>query len=100
MVDWNKAITLAVRTGKVTLGFKETIDVIRSGKAQIAIFAINLSEENKRKLQFNAKSSNIPTHQYEGTSIDLGAVCGKPFTVSAMAVREPGDSDILKYGEQ
>jgi large subunit ribosomal protein L30e len=100
MVDWNKAITLAVRTGKVTLGFKETIDVIRSGKAQIAIFAINLPEENKRKLQFNAKSASIPTHQYEGTSIDLGAVCGKPFTVSAMAVREPGDSDILKYGEQ
>jgi len=32
-------------------------------------------------------------------SIDLGAVCGKPFMVSALAIREPGDSDILKLAE-
>jgi len=96
MIDWNKAIALAVKTGKVTFGFKETIDAIRGSKAKIAVFATNLPEERKRKLQFTAKSSNIPLHQYEGSSIDLGVICSKPFTVSALAVREPGDSDILK----
>lgn len=100
MIDWNKAIALAVKTGKVTFGFKETIDALRGGKAQIAVFATNLPEERKRKLQFTAKSSGIPLHQYEGSSIDLGVICSKPFTVSALAVREPGDSDILKQGEQ
>jgi large subunit ribosomal protein L30e len=100
MIDWNKSIALAVRTGKVTFGFKETIDAIRGGKAKIAVFASNLPEEKKRRLQFTAKSSSIPLHQYGGSSIDLGVICSKPFTVSTLAVREPGDSDILKQGGQ
>jgi large subunit ribosomal protein L30e len=40
--------------------------------------------------------SGVPLIVYEGTSLELGAVCGKPFTVSAMTIREAGDSDILK----
>jgi large subunit ribosomal protein L30e len=36
---------------------------------------------------------------YEGTSLDLGALCGKPFGVSAFVVREPGDSDIMTLVE-
>ena len=26
----------------------------------------------------------------------MAAVCGKPFVVSALSIREPGDSEILK----
>jgi large subunit ribosomal protein L30e len=36
---------------------------------------------------------------YRGTSLDLAAVCGKPFSVSALSIREPGDSEILKLME-
>jgi large subunit ribosomal protein L30e len=36
---------------------------------------------------------------YKGNRIDLGAVCGKPFKISALTIREPGDSDILKLTE-
>jgi large subunit ribosomal protein L30e len=36
---------------------------------------------------------------YNGTSLDLGAVCGKPFEVSALSIKEPGDSNILKIVE-
>jgi hypothetical protein len=32
--------------------------------------------------------------------LDLAAVCGKPFNVSALSIREPGDSDILKLVEK
>jgi hypothetical protein len=31
--------------------------------------------------------------------MDLAAACGKPFTVSALSIREPGDSEILKLTE-
>jgi large subunit ribosomal protein L30e len=33
---------------------------------------------------------------YKGTSTDLAMVCGKPFIISALTIRDPGDSDILK----
>ena len=29
---------------------------------------------------------------FQGSSVDLGSVCGKPFTVAAMVVTDPGDS--------
>ena len=45
---------------------------------------------------YYAKMSSIPVVIYKGTSIDLGMICGKPFMVSALTIREPGDSDILK----
>jgi hypothetical protein len=28
--------------------------------------------------------------------MDLASVCGKPFTISALTIREPGDSEILE----
>jgi hypothetical protein len=31
--------------------------------------------------------------------LDLAAVCGKPFTISALSIREPGDSEILELTE-
>jgi large subunit ribosomal protein L30e len=37
----------------------------------------------------------VKTHRYEGTNMELGALCGKPFSVSALAVIEKGSSNIL-----
>ena len=36
---------------------------------------------------------------YKGTSIDLAAVCNKLFIISALTIRETGDSEILKLTE-
>jgi ribosomal protein L30E len=36
---------------------------------------------------------------YEGSALDLAAVCGKPFSITALSIREPGDSEILKVME-
>jgi ribosomal protein L30E len=33
---------------------------------------------------------------YKGTSMDLAEVAGKLFIISALSIRESGDSDILK----
>jgi large subunit ribosomal protein L30e len=33
--------------------------------------------------------------KFEGSSIELGAVCGKPFSVNSLAVIEAGESKIL-----
>jgi large subunit ribosomal protein L30e len=96
MADLQKSISLAVKTGKVTFGYKETLEAVRGGKAKLIIAARNLPAEKRRELQSFSKISDTPLLQYEGSSISLGTVCGKPFTVSIMAVRDPGDSDILK----
>ena len=96
MADINKAIRLVVKTGKVTFGFKETLEALRGGKTKLVVYANNIPEEKKKRLQDFSKFYETPQLQYAGSGIDLGVVCGKPFNISAVAVKETGDSDILK----
>jgi large subunit ribosomal protein L30e len=63
------------------------------------IVASNCPDEIRKDLEYYCKLSNIPLITYRGSSIDLAAVCGKPFLVSALTIREPGDSEILRLVE-
>jgi len=99
VIDINKAIATTVRTGKVFLGAKNTIKNVRVRKVKLVIVAANCPENIRQDIEYYCRLSEIPLITYSGTSIELGAVCGKPFMVSALAIREPGDSDILKLAE-
>ena len=99
MIDVNKAITTTVKTGKVLFGSQSAINNARIGKAKMIIVAANCPEKTREDIQYYCRLSHIPVVIYNGTSIELGAVCGKPFMVSALTVREQGDSNILKLAE-
>jgi len=45
--------------------------------------------------KFLAGTQDVPVHVFEGSGVQLGMACGKPFMVSALAIVEPGESDIL-----
>ena len=90
-----KSIAIAIRTGKASLGYKEALDAVRAGKAKLLVVAGNLPEEMRGKLVQAARFTETPILEFEASSLDLGVVCGKPYTVSALAIRDPGDSDIL-----
>ena len=61
------------------------------------IAASNCPLDLKRELKHYIELSNIPLFQYPGTGVDLGTSCGKPFAISILTIREPGDSDILSF---
>jgi large subunit ribosomal protein L30e len=91
-MDFNVSLRRAIKTGKVILGQNNTEKCLLNGKAQLVIIANNCPESFK---QFISEKKDFPLHVFEGTSMQLGRACGKPFLVSAMAIIEPGDSDIL-----
>ena len=95
-MDLNKSIRFAVDSGKVMLGFKNTLKIALNGEAKLVIVAGNCPQEKARDLKHYSKQANIPLLEFKGTSLELGAVCGKPFPVSALSVLEEGDSDIMK----
>lgn len=96
MINLNKSIALAVRTGKVLFGAKNALKNAKTGKVRLIIAADNCPQEFLKDLERCCKLSKVPLIVYEGTSKDLGAVCGKPYSVSALAIREPGESDVVK----
>jgi len=95
MIDVNKAIGTAVKTGKVLFGAGSALKSAKVGRARLIILASNCPINVREDVEYFGGLSEIPVVIYNGTGIDLGAACGKPFMVSALTVREPGDSDIL-----
>ena len=86
----------ALRTGDVRLGAKQTIKLLKLGKAKAAIVARNAPEQIKRDVLYYANLSSIPVYIYPGTSKELGTLCAKPFVVSALAIVDEGDSRIVE----
>jgi len=95
----DKAIAAAVKTGKVLFGSRSAIKSAKTGKAKLIVVASNCPKEVREDLERYCKLSGIPMLFYKGTSIELGAACGKPFRVSALVIRRPGDSDIMRFVE-
>ena len=100
MIDVDKAIGTTVKTGKVLFGANKAVESAKLGRAKLILLASNCPRNIMEDIKSYSRFSNIPLVIYKGNSIDLGAACGKPFMVSALTVREPGDSDILKLGEE
>ena len=99
MIDVDKAIATTAKTGKVQFGANNALKSAKTKKAKLIILASNCPQNTREDIEYYCGLSNIPVSIYDGNSLDLGAVCGKPFEVSALTIREPGDSDILKIAE-
>jgi len=100
MVDVNKAISTAVKTGKVVFGANEAIRNAKTGKARLIVAASNCPSSIREDLEYYGRLSQIPFVTYNGNGVDLGMVCGKRFAVAALTVKELGDSDVLKLTEK
>jgi len=90
-MDLNKALRLAIDTGKVHLGSKQSSRDADSGSAKLIILASNCPEETVNFV----KDGKTPVHSYSGNNSALGAACGKPFPVSVVAILDGGKSDVL-----
>lgn len=93
MIDIGRALKVAESTGEVVFGERETEKAVKANKAMMVIMASNCKNDF-----LSASDHGVRTHVYKGTNIELGAVCGKPFSVSALAVLDKGSSNILSLG--
>ncbi|MBP5203820.1 MAG: 50S ribosomal protein L30e [Candidatus Methanomethylophilaceae archaeon] len=88
-IDISRALKSAITTGKVEFGVGQTQKAVKDGRAQMVILARNCpSKELKGDL-------GVKVHVYEGNNMELGALCGKPFSVSALVIIDKGSSNIL-----
>jgi len=99
MIDIDKAIASAVKTGKVSFGANAALQNAKTGKAKMIILASNCPKNIKTDIEYYGKISKVPVITYKGGSMDLAEVSGKLFIISALSIRESGDSDILKVIE-
>jgi len=91
-MDLAHALKVALETGKVEIGLTETLAAAEGKKARLLIVARTCPEP---KLTKERSVGKVPIYHYEGTAVELGQACGRPFPISAMAILDPGSSAIL-----
>ena len=91
----NSKLGIVMKSGKVVLGYKSTIRMLRSGEAKLIILSNNCPTVRKAEIEYYAVLAKAKVVFYQGNNISLGTACGKYHRCSTMAVLDAGDSDIL-----
>jgi len=89
--DISKVLRSTLSTGKVLIGTKQTLDAVKNGKAQVVVVSSNCPVKTLNEFK------GVPVIKHAGSGVDLGVACGKPFSINALAVIEPGESEILSF---
>jgi len=82
----------AMKSGKYTLGSKEVAAEVKSSKLIVA--AGGLEGKAGDAIRAEAKKNNVPIIQLERNSMQLGRMIGRPYKVSAIAIRSVSESDL------
>merc|ERR1712029_819571 len=92
----NSRLALVMKSGKCLLGYKQTLDSLRLGKAKLVIIANNTPPLRKSEIEDYAMLAKTGVHHYAGNNNELGTACGKYFRVCTLSITDPGDSDIIR----
>ena len=92
MIDIGRSLKSVIATGSVAIGARSCRKVLKKGDVKLIICASNCPSDFVDEL---TKEEKTPIHHYEGNNSMLGSACGKPFTVSTVAILDAGTSDIL-----
>lgn len=87
-----KVIKDAIEDGKYSFGAKEAISTIKSSK--VIVLSKSISGETLEKIQEAAKSSKVPTLNFNGSSVELGRLCGTQFRISAVSLKTLSDTNL------
>jgi len=87
-----KTLKDALKAEECTLGTKQVLNSI--SKSKLIVLSKSVPEKTYKKIQDDAKKSKITTLKFDGTSVNLGKLCGLQFRISAISLPKISESDI------
>ncbi len=88
----SKTLKEAMKSGKYSLGAREVLSSMKGAKAVICTRSVPIGIEGK--LREEAKKLGVPIIDLNATSAELARIIGRPYKVSAVALRSVSDSDL------
>ncbi|KAF3812723.1 hypothetical protein GH733_019086 [Mirounga leonina] len=89
---WSRSTPGSSLLGKVEStcwGYKQTLKMIRHGKAKLVILANNCPALRRSEIEYYAMLAKTGVHHYSGNNIELGTACGKYYRIRTLAVIDP-----------
>jgi len=88
----SKVLKDAMKGGKSAVGAKESIAAVKGSKAILCTRSLPASLG--AKLRDEASKHGVPVVELSQSSAELARMVGRPYRVSAMALRNVSDSDV------
>lgn len=92
-----KVLKDAMKGGKCSLGAKESIAAMKGSKA--LILTRSVPQGLGLKLRDEAKKHKVPIVESGITSAELARMVGRPYKVSAIALRAVSESDLKQLSK-
>jgi large subunit ribosomal protein L30e len=92
-MDISLQLKIAVKSGRMLFGQRQTVDACTRGDAKLVILAANCPQGYIDEL--HAKYPSVIMHRVKMVNRDLGVACAKPFAISTICVTDSGESDLL-----
>ncbi|XP_034519699.1 60S ribosomal protein L30-like [Ailuropoda melanoleuca] len=86
----NSRLQLVMKSGKYVLGYKQTLKMIRHGKAKPVILAYNCPALRKFEIEHCPLLTKAGVHHCCGNDTELGPACGKCCSVHILAILDLG----------
>ncbi|MDG7011432.1 MAG: ribosomal L7Ae/L30e/S12e/Gadd45 family protein [Nitrososphaerota archaeon] len=88
----SKVLKDAMKGAKSAFGAKESIAAVKGSKGILVTKSIPPALD--AKLREEAKKHNVPVIELTQSSVELARMVGRPYKVSAMALRNVSDTDV------
>ena len=79
-------IQSAIKSNRAVIGYNESLNYIKTNTPKMIIVANNLPISIRKEIEHNAKISKTKFEVFDGTSRELGVICGKPFPVTTIII--------------
>ncbi len=79
-------IKKALKEGKLFLGSRSVLKAIKTGKLVNVIYSTNIPKGVLGDMQHYAGISDTSIQEFPGNSVQLGELCGKPFSVLLLGI--------------
>lgn len=96
-----KMIKDALEDDKCSFGTKEVLGSMKNSK--LVVISKSITPGMLQKIQETAKNSKVPTLNFNGSSVELGKLCGAQFRISALSLKTMSETNlksVMKEMEQ
>lgn len=90
------ALYLLVESGKIEFGGRRGLkNAAGGGKIKAFVIAKNAPKELRDDITKYCKINNTRLMEFDGSTMELGSACGKPYPISVLSIFDVGTSNIL-----
>ncbi|MEM5878296.1 MAG: 50S ribosomal protein L30e [Candidatus Aenigmatarchaeota archaeon] len=86
-MDLSNLIREKVKKKEVVMGYNNVIKLLKTGKPKMIVIANNIPTDKKDVIIHNARLAKVEVKEFDNDNVSLGLVCGKPFSVSVLAIK-------------